>query len=497
MVEHTKRSDARDSQRTPALPGHQETYSPDAITSLQQTLGNTVTEHLLTEQLGVSGAIPVLQHAIGNTGVQRLIQRQPGIDFSTGFIHELKTTCVTREFPKKLSNDELAQGIQALTAHLQTLQTSDSMYQAAADNLQTLQSEVTYRQREQTMTGHLNDVTGAGNNNADHNRETDELIAYARSQLDTYPPMVDTFVRQATPDVNEKVRVLGEVSALAARMEFFLGSIYHRGSDDWEVNAAGAHTENRGHMVDYYTGGNDIQWCSRFATTARAKVLGSNDLLAASGYKIANPHTNDWDIDLDYSAQYGGDFAGMRSGANATAGNNPWAALRQRLTQINGDASIADKPQAKAEAVDNFFNTHIRPQPGDMMIVRRGAANKNSFTGTSNSHTTMVECLDGYQLSTVEGNSGSRVTGHVFDLTNPADVEEIIYVARPSLATGRTAAQEAQIGAGVPAGTAIVGEQQLLEPLQQMNEMLERFAANAGYVNNIPAGGNNSVANLD
>jgi hypothetical protein len=49
----------------------------------------------------------------------------------------------------------------------------------------------------------------------------------------------------------------------------------------------------------------------------------------------------------------------------------------------------------------------------------------------------------------------------------------------------------------MPAGTAIVGEQQLLEPLQQMNEMLERFAANAGYVNNIPAGGNNSVANLD
>jgi hypothetical protein len=249
-------------------------------------------------------------------------------------------------------------------------------------------------------------------------------------------------------------------------------------------------------MVDSYTGGSAMHWCSRFATTALARVRGSDTVVASSGYKISNPHTPDWDIDLDYSAAYGGDFAGMPRGSNATAANNPWAALRQRLTQINNDATIVDKPTAKQEAVDNVFNTEIHPQPGDMMIVKEPGANLNSFDG-GHSHTTTIEQIDGYTISTIEGNASDRVTGHLYDLTSPTDAGKIVYIARPSLASGRNAAQEAQIGAGVDPGTAHVGEQELLEPLLQMNKKLEEFTALAGYIDNVPAGGNHTVQNLD
>ena len=434
---------------------------------------------------------PILQHSIQRQSqlISGIVQRTP--------IDDVKNKCITRQFPRQLDNLELQQTIQALTDHMQTLQPTDAAYQAAADNMQILRSEVAYREREQLMTDHLTDISGAGST-ADHRRETDELIAYARSQLETgtFPQMIDTFIQQTVPDADEKVRILGRVVVEAERMEFFLGNIYHRGANDWEVDAAGRHTEDRGHMVDSYTGGNAMHWCSRFATTALSRVRGSNTVLASSGYKIANPHESGWNIDLDYNAAQGGDFSGMTHGSSATAASNPWAALRQRLTQIDGDASIADKEQAKRQAIDNVFSSEIRPQPGDMMIITEPGAKQNSFDG-GHSHTTTIERLDGYTVSTIEGNASDRVTGHVYDLTNPAHVGKIIFIARPSLASGRTAAEEAQIGAGVAAGTAYVGEQELLEPLQQINRMLEEFAANAGYINIVPQNGDHSVSNLD
>ena len=43
--------------------------------------------------------------------------------------------------------------------------------------------------------------------------------------------------------------------------------------------------------------------------------------------------------------------------------------------------------------------------------------------------------MEGYKLYTVEGNISNRVTGRVFDLTDPTHLAEIILVARPSLKT--------------------------------------------------------------
>lgn len=438
-----------------------------------------------------------LQRTIGNRSLQRLIQRQDqqisGIVQRT-FIDDVKSTSITRTFPKKLHNLELEQVIQALAAHIQNLQPTDSTYQAVTDNMKILRSEVAYRERERNISNLLTSVGGAAS--SAHHQETDKLIDYARKQIETgtFPQMVDTFVQQNVPDADEKVRILGQVAVEAERMEFFLGNIYHMGANDWEVNSAGHHTEDRGHMVDSYTNNRAMHWCSRFATTALSRARGSNTVLASSGYKIANPRG--WNIDLDYNPTQGGDFVGMSSGSNATATSNSWAALRQRLAQINHDAAITDKEQAKRQAVDNVFNTEIRPQPGDIMIAKGAGANPNSFNG-GHSHTTTIESLNDYTISTIEGNAGDRVTGRVYNLLSAADVGKIIYIARPSLASGRTAAEESQIGAGVAAGTAYIGEQDLLEPLQQMNRMLEKFAANANYIDNVRQGGDHTVSNLD
>ena len=131
------------------------------------------------------------------------------------------------------------------------------------------------------------------------------------------------------------------------------------------------------------------------------------------------------------------------------------------------------------------------------MVVRRGSSTANAFSAKAQSHTTMIERVDGHQLSTIEGNTGKgRVAGHVFDLTKASDVEEIIFIARPSLASGLSQAQQESIGAGAPVGTAAVTEAELLEPIEQLNAMVQRFAAEAAYVRQTAAGEADSVANL-
>ena len=140
----------------------------------------------------------------------------------------VKTHCVTRGYPKQLNDAELAEAIAALRADMLLRQPSDPLSLQAAENLKTLTAEVDYRARERTVSDQLTAIGAAKDDEAEHRRATDKLIAYARGQLDEYPAKVDLFLRQAAPDIQEKTRILGAVTAAAARMEFLLGSIYHR-----------------------------------------------------------------------------------------------------------------------------------------------------------------------------------------------------------------------------------------------------------------------------
>lgn len=486
-----------------------------------------------------------LQQAIGNMAVRRLLATQaqpstrPAIQrFSPTYVTQ---HCITDGYAESLQDQELMASVVALREHMATLDRGDALYRSDVDNLHILRqaysrrtqsavrglnddelearqrevrqqlegmgeghaehwahsthlrlidAELAARGRSDALSGHFTDIRGAAANQ--HRPQAAELVNYVRDQMTLYPALIDDFVRQPMPPVNEKVRIIGLITAAKARTEFLLGRIYYRNSGNWEENA------DSGFMVNHYTDGTPMYWCSRFATTVLGDIVGDDGLAANSGYRIANPHHSGgaWNYDLDYGEQLGGDFAGIRHG-EASAQNSPWRALRNRLNQIQQQAQPDATP---AQAVDQFFGEHIHPQAGDIMVVTRGGASANSFGNSAASHTTVVERVDGHTIYTIEGNVSSEVKGAAYDLTNPADVGKIVFVARPSLATGRDENVAGAVQADPTAETGasrVYTEEELLAPVRRINELLQQFAADQGWVGTTAPGQADVVANID
>lgn len=419
-------------------------------------------------------------------------------------VEDVTRTSFSLEALSDFSYGELNESFRVLKNHIESLDPSGSEYAAAQNNLYTIRAALAQQ-----------DLNRAGSDVDMQQAVTAELIDFTRQQLETYPTLVQAFIQQTSPaDPAEKVRILGEVSAKTARMEFLLGTIYHRGGS-WESSS------NRGYMVDQYTGKKGkqegYQWCSRFATTVLAMASGKSSLQARSGYRIANPE--DFSNTLDYDTDQGGAFVGTSSSRNASANSssrahNPWASLKQTLTQIE-TGTITD--QTKEEAVDSFFENNIRPQAGDIMVLRRSSSNTNSFSQKFQSHTTMIEKLSGYTLHTIEGNKGDRVTGRTFDLTDPGDVEEIVFISRSSLNSFTTTEGETQTNSSSSADEATneneadaseatsnqsghaadqITEYDLVQPLDHINQLLEGIAAQEGVIQNTSGSGENTVASL-
>ncbi|MEL7119946.1 MAG: hypothetical protein AAFO07_10905 [Bacteroidota bacterium] len=391
---------------------------------------------------------------------------------------ELTTTSFGADDLASNTDDDLVNFYFILDEYKETLSPSDAEYQQISNKIFTVRAEISNRQ-----------ITNAG---ADVNLRQSisaELIDYTRALIDVYPTKITDFAHQADLGTAEKVRIVGAVAAAVANMEVLLGTIHYDGGDweppstsDTQGSGTYGNNRNRGYMVDNYTGksGNQsgIDWCSRFATTALASISGNNSLLASSGYKIANPGEFDG-IDIDYDNAQGGAFVGTNrsrnANANSASGNyNTWANLRQTLSNIDNGT---DTSQTKNQVVDNFFSTEIQPQAGDIVILRRGSANQNSFSNddpdtSSNeafqSHTTMVDRLEGRTIHIIEGNHGNRAQQtRSFDLTDPSDVEEIVYIARPSLTN--------YMGNSSYESTTSYTEADLLDPINHINTQLERM----------------------
>jgi hypothetical protein len=421
-----------------------------------------------------SAGILQLQTAAGNAAASQVVQRTVPSD------HSLTRTCLDRPVFESLTDTELNTTLAAIDRLLPGL-TDDADRQTAEMN----RREVRRQQAVRRHTGFAALETGVRTATSAATRRTavEALITWSRAQLATYPALIRRFRQQTQPATAEKVRVLGRAAAGAARMEYLLGTTLHRGGS-WES------TENHGPMVDDYGGGS--AWCSRFATTALETILGPG-VRAGSGYKVANP-SEFADILINYDTAQGGAFVGTNRSKHATAANNPFVGLRESLSAV---ASGADTTHTAEQVATQFMTDQIRPQPGDLLIVRRGVADPNSFAADSLSHTLLVESVAGTKISLIEGNAGAhtdRVTGRVLDLSVAGDVEEIVFISRPSLTSGLSAADAATVGTiDTPEADQVTGDQ-IQQPIDDLNLLLEDLARTQGDVSHGPVGG--SVADL-
>src|SRR5699024_9146956 len=121
-----------------------------------------------------------------------------------------------------------------------------------------------------------------------------------------------------------------------------------------------------------------------------------------------------------------------------------------------------------------------------------GTADPNSFAAGSLSHTLMVESVSGTRISLIEGNAGprtDRVHGRVLDLAVVGDVEEILFVDRPSLGSGVNDTEEALIGTEAAPGGGLVDEAAVLRPIEDLTILLEELARSQGDVSQGAPGG--------
>jgi hypothetical protein len=319
-----------------------------------------------------------------------------------------------------------------------------------------------------------------------------QIITYVRKQFEEYPPKVKALKesKKLTPD--KKVNIFGKLSAEAAKLEFLMGTIFHK-AEKWEEKS-GKRYLNKGFMVDHYTkqssyNGKPVAaaWCTKFATTVLSSVLGiraqhkydgESRRGAWGGSQIANGYEIFW----DYDEKKGGKFVGQ----NKLGASNKWKELKN---EVKGKKSKAEK----IKKIRAFFKNNITPQAGDIMIS--DPAGNNSYhshkaKNFDSSHTTIIEKLhltenEAY-IYTVEGNSGQQVSGRRYDLTKTSgnySVAAIVNIARMSLDNyGRSSNIGNQVD--ITASKDLnIDEASLLVPLQEMSNLLQDYGAKLGYIN--------------
>lgn len=332
-----------------------------------------------------------------------------------------------------------------------------------------------------------------------------ELIELARKEIAKMPPIVNTYVAQASPDAAEKVRVIGQLAANAARVEWLIGSIYLEGSDDknkWKGNGLTKDEEKL--LGNYYESkvgaASGPVWCTAFMgsiymtvaglKTAKGRTPNGGELW--SGYKVGK---HGKEAIFDFSEEQGGKHVG-RSEAKQ---DESFVNLHKEIVANKDDRT------KREEIVMQFFKDHFTPQAGDPMIVKRSTnPDANSFTkadkvtkkGGGQSHTTMVERVEGTKIYTIEGNAGNRVQGRVYDLADPTDSGKIVFIARFSLANFGEKPDPKMPKTEPTVPVAEVGEEQLLAPMGKLASVLQAFAQSKGYVRNLNAGESDVVSNL-
>lgn len=343
----------------------------------------------------------------------------------------------------------------------------------------------------------------------DRKAKAKELITFARAEIAKYPALVSAYKDQATPDPEAKVKVIGQLAATAAKVEWLIGTIYLEGSgesDKWKNHgkSKALTADEEKFLGNYYEqkvgAKSGPVWCTAFLGAIYMTAAGIKDTKGKSpkggqlwsGYKVGK---HGKDANFDFSEDAGGKHVGTSEAKK----DNSFHDLHKEIVANKDD-------QAKREEiVQKFFKDHFTPQAGDPMIVKRSDPKKGKKNPTNDfanylSHTTMVERVEGTKIYTIEGNAGNRVQGRVYDLADPVDSGKVVFIARFSLNNFGTK-PDPKKAAATAADTTVaaapqLGEADLLAPMSKLAASLQGFAQTKGYIKTLAADELNVVNNL-
>ena len=174
------------------------------------------------------------------------------------------------------------------------------------------------------------------------------LMEFVRAQEATYPAKIAGFKDQPNPTTEEKLRVMGEISVMAERAEWLIGTILLEGSDDSKKWETSANNDKDKLLAGYYqkqTGSDDktfgaTPWCTKFLGAIKKNVLGLRNKKGKSpngelwsGSKLGNADN------FDYNTAAGGKHIGASSGGFGKDKDSKVVAIRisaySRLRSMN------------------------------------------------------------------------------------------------------------------------------------------------------------------
>ncbi len=338
------------------------------------------------------------------------------------------------------------------------------------------------------------------NNKKGEEERIKQIITYVRKQFEEYPPKVKAFKNQSKYDDDEKLRILGKIAALAARLEVLTGAIFYKGTakaNTWETK--GSNKGDDDFLKYYQTEKHGVknqgsEWCAMFVASVLSEVLGfapvdkDGNRRAKSGYGWLT-----WNVtSLHDSVTYYAKNSKYDTRHSKKITNEQFLTLRKDITNETNQ-------EKKYKKVKKFFDNHFIPQPGDLLAV---GTKKNDSLGSATKgkagfkHSTMIEkYIDDpvnkrIYIATVEGNANQRAGGRLIDLTKctNSSSNNLSFVTQIS----RVSLLNYGVGTNINDGTKdaelktnsskMWAEKDLIDPLKQMANILQDHTQNKGYI---------------
>ena len=429
------------------------------------------------EALPAQSALLRLQRSAGNAAVSRLmLQRQPAGPTTAPAVDPWAAPDAVSGAAQAPTFGELADAAEAAIGEMK----------AAEATVAALKADKKAKKADRKAA-----ATAYATATKAHQSATLALAGWTREHVPN-KTVIDGFLDRTDVPNAEKVATLGKLAAATARMEFLLGTMYHQGvKAKWEK-------DNTGVFPDVYekaVGGGSQPWCTKFAGYAFSRLgfkaaEGEKDTsMFHSGYRLR--HWGQTGKNVDNTKQ-------LTPEDETLVGMETSGALidSKEFKQLKKDLKKAKTAEDRVKVTEAFFAEKPVPQAGDIVVKPRGEGQgDNWFTGGGSSHTMMVDQFDAatWTISTVEGNVGDKVGARKINLTDPAHVGDIIFIARMGMEYfGDPATKEEPPPGGVLGGIigavervvrgVVYSEEVLLGSMEDVNTRLVAIDAAQGWI---------------